>query len=198
MKKLGSLALALLSGLWLWLWPLTLAAASDASLTEVMRALAAVPTVAAEFREEKTLAILDAPLIATGRLYYRAPDFLRKQTLYPQPEDYEADGHWLTIDTVSTGRRQFDLNGYPQLRPLVEAIRAAQAGDQATLERYYHLELQGVLTNWRLRLSPKDATAQRYISAIVLHGQDGRIVGMETLEANGDRSMMTITALTPR
>lgn len=200
MNTFGRLVLAWLSGLGIWLWPLLLSATGDANLTEVMRALAAVPTVAAEFREEKTLAILDTPLIATGRLYYRAPDFLRKQTLHPQTEDYEADGHWLTIETAATGRRQFDLNGYPQLRPLVEAIRATQAGDQATLERYYQLELHGTLPDWTLRLSPKDETARRYISAIVLHGQGGRIIRMETLEANGDHSVMTITlmALMPR
>jgi len=49
----------------------------------------------------------------------------------------------LTVETPTAGRRQFDLNGYPQLRPFVEAIRATQAGDRAALERYYRLEFQG-------------------------------------------------------
>ncbi|MFZ1641827.1 MAG: LolA-related protein [Candidatus Contendobacter sp.] len=173
-------------------WPLAGAVADDA-LSQVMRSLAAVPAVEAAFREEKTLAALDAPLVATGVLYYRAPDFLRKQTLHPQPEDYEADGNWLTVETPDAGRRQFDLNGYPQLRPFVEAIRAAQAGDRAALERYYQLEFQGMPADWSLRLTPRDADAQRYVAAIVLRGQNGRIVSMETLEPNGDRGLMTIT-----
>ncbi len=173
-------------------WPLA-GVADESALSQVMQALAAVPAVETAFREEKTLAVLDAPLVATGVLYYRAPDFLRKRTLHPHPEDYEADGHWLTVETPEAGRRQFNLNGYPQLRPFVEAIRATQAGDQAALARYYQLEFQGTPADWSLRLTPHDADAQRYVAAIVLRGRNGRIDTMETLEPDGDRSVMTIT-----
>ena len=179
---------------WAWLllacWPLA-SAAGDA-LAEVMRMLAAVPAVEGEFREEKQLAALQEPLVATGRLYYRAPHFLRKQTLSPQPEDYEADGDWLTVETPAAGRRQFDLNGYPQLRPLVEAIRATQAGDRKTLERYYRLEFAGAPEAWSLRLTPLAPEATRYVTAIILRGREGRIASVETLEAGGDRGLLTL------
>ena len=181
---------------WAWLlmlmcWPL--ASVADDALAEVMRMLAAVPTMEGTFREEKTLAVLQEPLVTTGLLYYRAPAFLRKRTLAPQPEDYEADGDWLTVETPAAGRRQFDLNGYPQLRPFVEAIRAMQAGDRATLERYYRLEFQGTPADWSLRLTPRDPQATTYVTAIVLRGRDGSISSMETLEPDGDHSLMTIT-----
>ncbi len=180
-------------GLLVGCWPL-MGLTDDDALSQVMRALAAVPAVEAAFREEKTLAVLDAPLVASGVLYYRAPDFLRKRTLHPQSEDYEADGDWLTVETPAAGRRQFDLNGYPQLRPFVEAIRATQAGDRVALERYYQLEFRGTPADWSLRLTPGDADAQRYVAVIVLRGQKGRIDSMETLEPDGDRSLMTITS----
>jgi len=41
-------------------------------------------------------------------------------------------------------------------------------------------------------LTPRDADAQRYVAAIVLRGQNGRIDSMETLEPDGDRGLMTI------
>lgn len=180
---------------WAWLllgWPLAGMAEEDA-LAPIMRSLAAVPAVEGRFREEKSLAMLQEPLVATGLLYYRAPAFLRKRTLQPQPEDYEADGDWLTVETPSAGRRQFDLNGYPQLRPFVEAIRATQAGDRAALEHYYQLEFQGTPAAWRLRLTPREPQAAQYVTAIVLQGRDGLILSVETLEPDGDRSLMTIT-----
>ena len=180
---------------WGWLllacWPLT--GAADGALAEVMRLLAAVPAVEGAFREEKNLAVLREPLVATGLLYYRAPAFLRKRTLAPQPEDYEADGDWLTVETPAAGRRQFDLNGYPQLRPFVEAIRATQAGDRATLERYYRLEFGGAPADWSLRLTPRDPQIAAYVTAIVLRGRAGMIASMETLEPDGDRSLLSIT-----
>ncbi len=183
------------NGRWLmlWiLWPLAVWAGDD-TLSEVMRALAAVPSVEAAFREEKTLALLQEPLVMHGVLYYRAPAYLRKRTMEPQPEEFQADGDWLTVEMPEQGRRDFNLNGYPQLRPFVEAIRATQAGDRATLERYYFLEFQGTPADWRLRLTPRDAKTAEFITAIVIHGQGSWIVRMETLEPDGDRSVLTVT-----
>lgn len=157
-----------------------------------MRQLAAVSTVEAAFREEKTLAMLQQPLVATGILYYRAPAFLRKKTLSPQAENYEADGDWLTVETPTAGRKQFDLNGYPQLRPLVEAIRATQAGDRATLARYYQLDFQGTPADWILKLTPRAPEATQYVAAIILRGRQQQILSVETLEPDGDRSLMMI------
>ena len=172
-------------------WPLA-APATDTAFSEVMAALAAVRTVEATFREEKTLAILDEPLVATGRLYNRAPDYLRKQTLYPHPEEYVADQNWLTVETPDGERRQFDLNGYPQLRPFVEAIRATQAGDRSTLERYYHLEFAGTPSAWSLRLTPRQPEFARYLTAIVIRGREQWIDSVETLEPGGDRGLLTV------
>ncbi|MCC6136045.1 MAG: outer membrane lipoprotein carrier protein LolA [Candidatus Contendobacter sp.] len=191
MKRWFAVLLAVL----LLCWPLA-AVIADEALTEVMRTLAAVKSLQAEFREEKTLAMLQQPLVTTGRLYYQAPAYLRKQTLQPQPEDYTANGEWLTLDTPEGGQRDFNLNGYPQLRPFVEAIRATQAGDQATLERYYRLEFQGTPADWTLRLTPLDPTAAGYVAAIVMHGKNERIVSVETLEPDGDRSLMIIDLTT--
>ena len=171
----------------------TVGVADDDGLVQVMRALAAVSTVQAAFREEKTLAILQEPLMSTGLLDYHAPDFLRKRTLYPQPEEYEADGNWLTVETPTTGHQQFDLNGYPQLRSLVEAIRATQSGNQAALDRDYRLEFQGTPSDWILRLTPRAPEAAQYVSVIILHGQQAWIHSVETREPDGDRSLMTIT-----
>lgn len=167
--------------------------ASDSALSKVMQALAAVRSVEATFQEEKTLAMLQEPLITHGVLYYRAPAYLRKQTLEPQPEDFQADGDWLTIKMSDQDRRDFNLNGHPQLRAFVEAVRATQGGDQATLERYYRLTFAGTLDDWSLRLTPRDPRITEYLTLITVWGREAWIDRVEMLEANGDRSMMTMT-----
>lgn len=181
---------------WIWLlllWQPLAVFANDNALAEVMRALAAVQSVEATFREEKTLAMLEEPLVTHGVLYYRAPDYLRKQTLEPQPEDFQADGDWLTIEIPGQDRRDFNLNGYPQLRAFVEAVRATQAGDREMLERYYRLEFAGVPADWNLRLTPHDPQITPYLSEIVIHGHKDWIDQVDMLEADGDHSVMTVT-----
>ncbi|HCB14758.1 MAG TPA: acyltransferase [Gammaproteobacteria bacterium] len=167
--------------------------ASDSALSKVMQALAAVQSVKAVFQEEKTLAMLQEPLVTHGMLYYHAPAYLRKQTLEPQPEDFQADGDWLTIKISDQDRQEFNLNGHPQLRAFVEAVRATQGGDQATLERYYRLEFAGTLNDWHLRLTPRDPRITEYLTFITVGGQEAWIDRVEMLEANGDRSVMTMT-----
>jgi len=140
------------------------------TLQQLMPALAAVKAVDSTFREQKQLAILQQPLVTTGTLQYRAPAYVRKQTLQPHQETYEIDGDWLTIETPTEGRRQLYLPGYPLPRAFAEAIRATLAGDLAALERYYQVQLQGQASAWTLRLQPAGQEMAEHVSAILIRG----------------------------
>jgi hypothetical protein len=45
---------------------------------------------------------------------------------------------------------------------------------------------------WRLRLTPRRPELSEYLSAVIMHGSGGRVLRVETLESNGDRSVMTV------
>lgn len=167
-------------------------AASTWTLEQLMQSLATVKVSEAAFTEKKELAILQEPLVMTGILRYRSPSYLKKQTLQPYPESYEADADWLTVETPED-RRQFHLRGYPLIQAFVDSVRATLAGDLATLERHYQVQLQGQASEWTLRLQPTDKQMAEFINAIVIRGQDNRVLSVETLETSGDRSLMTIT-----
>jgi len=183
--------------LWLWLC-IPVATAADQTpvapwtLEQLMQALAAVKAKDATFREQKQLAILQQPLVTTGTLRYQAPAYVRKQTLQPHQEIYEIDEDWLTIETPTEGRRQFYLPGYPLLRAFAEAIRATLAGDLTALERHYQVQLQGQAAAWTLRLQPTGQEMAEHVGAIVIQGQHERVLSVETLETDGDRSLMTV------
>ncbi|MEZ5592819.1 MAG: hypothetical protein R3F53_19790 [Gammaproteobacteria bacterium] len=54
--------------------------AADFSLPVLMQSLAQVQRIEADFQEHKTLSILSTPLVFSGTLSYRAPDYIKKQT----------------------------------------------------------------------------------------------------------------------
>lgn len=183
------------SGLLLWLAVLSPAAAEppvDWTLEQLMQSLAAVGTVEAGFRERKELALLQQPLELTGTLRYRAPAYLLKQVLQPYPERYEVDEDWLTVDTPEQGLRHLPLDGYPLLRAFVESVRATLAGDLQTLQRYYRVQFHGQPEGWNLRLEPVTPAMSQFVTAIVIQGQAAQVLSVETLESDGDRSLMTI------
>ncbi len=199
-KKLSNLSwqwLPLSLGIVLCTSPIALLALDkplDGQIIQLLRILATVHTSTTRFTEEKTLSVLDKPLLITGTLRYDAPDHLQKQVTFPQPESYDIRGEQLTIIT-NEGRRELSLGDYPLLRIFVESLRATLAGEIDTLDRYYLMQFTGTLKEWQLTLLPRDDTVKPYVSQIILRGQHKHLKHLEIYESNGDKSLMTMTPL---
>jgi outer membrane lipoprotein-sorting protein len=171
-------------------------AATDASwsVEQLMQRFAQVKTANAAFVERKHLRILNAPLESSGTLVYKAPGYLEKNTLTPKPERLVLEGDTLTFeDKVRNRRRTLRLQEYPVIWAFVESIRSTLAGDLQSLGRFYRVALEGSELDWRLTLDPREPDIQRMVQRIRIAGSRTSIRSIETLEAEGDRSVMTIT-----
>jgi hypothetical protein len=104
------------------------------------------------------------------------------------------EGDTLTFeDKVRNRRRTLRLQEYPVIWALVESIRSTLAGDLRSLGRFYRVALEGGERDWQLTLDPRDPDMQRMVQRIRIAGNGTSIRTIETLEAEGDRSVMTIT-----
>ncbi len=169
-------------------------ASADAELSQVMSALSNVHAAEGRFTERKYLSILSEPLVLEGTVRYRSPDYVRKEYDDPESEIYEVRGDNLTIELPDGRRRELSIDEHPVLRAFVESYRGTLAGDVETLSRYFDLTLTGSMDAWRLRLTPRQAELAEHLSAVVMQGSGGRVLRVETLEASGDRSVMTVDA----
>jgi hypothetical protein len=151
----------------------------------------------ARFVERKYLKMLDRPLELSGTLEYRAPDHLERRTLTPRPESFVVDGERLRLEDARGRKRTFALQDNPVLWAFVESMRATLKGDLAQLERFYSVALDGGPEAWRLSLKPKQPRMSALISRIAIGGSGGRIDTVEVHEAQGDRSIMTISEERP-
>jgi outer membrane lipoprotein-sorting protein len=167
------------------------------NLGALMQELARVQHSNARFVERKYLKILDRPLELSGTLEYRAPDHLARRTLTPKPESFVVDGERLKLEDARGRKRTFALQDHPVLWAFVESIRSTLKGDQAQLERFYDVVLEGDQRAWRLLLTPKQPRMSALIARIGIAGSGGRIATVEIHEAQGDRSVMTITEAEP-
>jgi hypothetical protein len=143
------------------------------------------------FVEEHFLAVLDKPVESSGELLYDAPDHLEKRTLKPKPENLVLDHG---VITARRGRHTYVLNlgDYPQIVPLIDSIRATLAGDRASLERIFKVQLDGTVEHWKLLLVPSDATVAHTVKQIRIEGARDAIHSVEIQQADGDRSLLTI------
>jgi len=167
-------------------------ASSDLELAALMQKLSEVRAAGGNFTERKYLAILDEPLILKGRVRYRAPDYIRKEYDGPDSETYEVRGNNLTIEYPDGRRRELSIDDHPLLRAFVESYRGTLAGDLEGLRRYFDLEVGGSMDAWQLRLTPRNPKLAESLRAVVMRGREGRVYSVETLEASGDRNVMTL------
>jgi outer membrane lipoprotein-sorting protein len=170
--------------------------AAPLSIAQLMTSLSKSPQGAATFTEKKFIAILDQPVESSGELLFIAPARLEKRTLKPKPETMVLDGDTLTLER---GRRKhvLQLKDYPEVAGMIESIRATLAGDRKALERVYHLALDGGNERWTLVLTPLDPKVGAVIARIRMEGVKDVVRSVEILQADGDRSLMTIEKRAP-
>lgn len=168
------------------------------SVEQLMQSLRQVKSARGKFVERKYLAILSSPLEFSGTLLYTAPGRLEKHTLSPKPETMVLEQDRFTIENKDRKeRRTLVLQDYPVIWAFVESIRSTLAGDLQTLNRFYRVTLEGSETQWRLLLKPGEPKMQALVSEIRISGGNNRIRTIEIIEAEGDRSVMTIAADAP-
>jgi hypothetical protein len=172
---------------------LLMGAADLSNLDRVMGALAERKHGHVSFTEKKFIALLDEPVESSGELLYDAPDRLEKKTLKPKAEDLVLQGG---VVSAQRGKHHYtlDLKQYPQVLPFIESIRATLAGDRAALEQVFKVGFGGDFEHWTLDLVPLDAKLTKTVKGIHIEGEKDFIHTVEIREAEGDRSLMTISA----
>jgi hypothetical protein len=166
-------------------------------LAQLMQSLSQVKSAKAGFVERKTLSIVTMPLEFSGTLAYTAPDRLEKHTLLPKPESMVLEGDKLVLEIARNQRRTVVLSAYPVIWAFVESIRSTLAGDLNTLNRFYRVSLAGEPSAWRLLLIPSEPAMQKVVREIHIAGTKNRVVSIEIIETEGDKSVMTITEDAP-
>jgi outer membrane lipoprotein-sorting protein len=163
-------------------------------LERLMAELARVSSASAQFTERKTMQVLTTPMLTSGTLTYIAPDHIQKTTLTPATERFVLDRDDVSITGGPNNQTErYSLAKAPQIAGLVAGIRATLAGDLATLERYYVVQLAGMNSAWRLNLLPRSAASAHFVKLISILGSQDRISEIDTESPNGDHSEMTVS-----
>lgn len=161
------------------------------NIDQLMTELARNPGGQAKFVEKRHLALLDKPVIATGEMTYTAPDRLEKRTLTPKAETMVLDKETLSLER-DRRKMSIQLSQRPEVAAFVESIRSTLQGNRTSLERNYTLLLAGHRDAWVLTLVPTEQRIATLLQRITLSGVREQVLVIEYLQADGDRTEMTI------
>jgi hypothetical protein len=141
--------------------------------------------VVAEFREIKTLKLLDAPLETRGTVYFAPPSRLARVTREPAETRLVLDGNRMRFQDAA-GARDIDLADNPVARAFADNLIVLWRGDRAALEKIYSLDFHADGSRWELALAPRHAPLDRFVRAIDLKGDGAAMKEMEVVEVDGD------------
>lgn len=153
-----------------------------------------IRTLGARFRQTKRVALLREPLVSSGRLEYRRPDYVRWEVAEPEPLVVEIAGGRLragppgrlepieAVEADAAARLFRDLGAiFTAAGELVPARFALAPGDADT----------------SFILTPRDRAAARLVEAIELELDPASGAPRRTVlrEANGDRTEIELSDL---
>ncbi len=165
----------------------------------LMEKLAAVREAELTFVEHRTSSFLLDKIKLTGRMNYRAPDFIQKLIDSPFTERIQIEGDRITIEKVS-GRgestiQQYSVSSSDSLKNAIDGIRATLAGNLNELTENFNVEMTGEISDWSVRLVPKSEKALEQIEKIEISGSDRLIKLIETFNTDGDETSLALSYL---
>jgi outer membrane lipoprotein-sorting protein len=172
----------------------SIASAAPLGVQELFDSLSRAKPARAAFHEKKFVALLDKPVESAGELVFTPPARMEKRTTTPRAESVIVDGDVVTLERG--GRKQsLRLREHPAIAVLIESIRATLAGDLAELTKTYSTALAGDSAQWRLTLRPLDPALGTLVERLEIAGSQAQVKTIEIFQADGDRSVMTLTPL---
>lgn len=166
------------------------------SVDQLMAELAQNVGGRARFVEKRFVSLLDKPLVASGEMVYNPPDRLEKHTLLPKPETLVLDKDTVSFERDKR-RMSINLSSRPEAQAFVESIRSTLGGRRQALEEHYRLELKGESADWTLVLVPTEPAIASLLQRITVSGSKKQVRRIEYLQADGDRSELSIEPLEP-
>ena len=130
---------------------------------------------------------LNAPAQSRGVLR-SSTDFLEKRVESPRREIWRlyADRMEL-VDETGRASRTVAFSQAPAMAVLADALRGILAGDLASLEREFVLQLEGSRQSWAARMTPRGGEAARVLDRIELDGGAAGLRAFTLVERRGDR-----------
>jgi hypothetical protein len=161
--------------------------AGTITLDDLLAHMATTSGVVAEFREIKTLKLLDAPLETRGTIYFAPPDRLARVTREPAETRLVLDGGHMRYQDAA-GARDVDLANNPVARSFADNLIVLWRGDKAALEKIYGLDFHAEGARWQLVLTPHSSPLDHFVRAIDLKGDGAAMNEMEVVETDGDKT----------
>jgi len=181
-------------GFLLFLSLLPLAEAEPLSPTDLKSLLsrirdkrAAAPQVQADFEEEKSVRLMNKPILTAGKVWFQAPNKFRREAKGNSPSITVSDGQqlWIYYPKFKSAEH-YSLGKRSPLDAGIAAITASMNLER--VEETYHISGSREGNAWTLQLAPRNPSMKRFLQSFSIRFNDAlQVERTEMIQPNGDR-----------
>lgn len=156
-------------------------------LNRIREKRAAAPQVRADFREEKTLKMMTKPVVASGTVWFQAPDKFRREVKGNTPSVTVSDGETLWIHYPKfESAEKYTLGKRSPLDAGIAALTASL--NLQGVEETYNITSSRDGSGYVLQLTPRASSLKKMLERFTIQLDESlQVERTEMIQPNGDR-----------
>jgi outer membrane lipoprotein-sorting protein len=154
---------------------------------------AALPSMQANFEEQRKIHLLDEPIMSSGKVWFQAPNKFRLERKGNSPSITVSDGQlmWIYYPKFKSAER-YSLGKRSPLDAAIAAITTAL--NLENVENSFHIAGTKTANGYELELSPRNPSMKRIFQKLNLRlNNDLFAERTEMIQPNGDRIVTVYT-----
>lgn len=168
---------------------------SDAELKDLLAKIrehrVAAPHVSADFREEKTIRLMNKPIVSIGKLWFETPNKFRREVKGNAPSVTVSNGKdlWIYYPNFKSAEH-YALGKRSPVDAAIAAINTAL--NMENIENTFHVTGSKIDKGYQLELLPRSGSMKRTFQKFDIRlNIDLLADGTEVVQPNGDRVVTT-------
>ena len=160
-------------------------------LNQIREKRAAAPQVQADFQEEKSIRMMNKPVVSSGKVWFQAPNKFRREVKGNTPSLTVSDGAtlWIHYPKFQSAER-YSLGKHFPLDAGIAAITASL--NLQGVEESYHITGAREGNGFVLELAPRTPSMKRMLQRFTIRFNEAlQVDRTEMLQPNGDRIITT-------
>lgn len=152
---------------------------------------AAAPQMQADFKEEKSVRMLNKPIVSSGKMWYQAPNKFRREAKGNTPSITVSNGQdlWIYYPNFKSAEH-YSLGKRSPLDAGIAAITASL--NLENVEGTYQITGTKEPDGYLLQLTPRNPSMKRFLKTFSIRmNNDLQVVRTEMAQPNGDQIVTT-------
>ena len=159
-------------------------------LARIRQERASAPQVQADFQEEKTMRLMNKPIVSSGKVSFQVPNKFRREVKGSSPSVTVSDGQqlWIYYPNFKSAEH-YSLGRRSPLDSVIAAINTAL--NLENVEGSFHIaatKIDAPKAGYELELTPRSPSMKRMFQKLKVQINDDLLLQRtEMLQPNGDR-----------